>query len=800
MSKSKSAPGWPGAPPRWTTAKKSGVGTARSAASDVWFTIAEGVVTEVFYPRLDRVCVKDLQLLVTDGEGLVDERTGTRTEVSWLADGVPAFRIVNTCRQGRFIIDKTVLTDPDRTVLLQRTRFSAGIPGKQRLYVLLAPHLTNQGRGNNARVGEYKGMPMLFADGDGEALALASSVPWLARSAGYVGTSDGWQDLHIHGRLTWEYEEALDGTVALIGEVDLSSGPDLVLALGFGRTIAEAALRARLSLSRGFEEVSAAYVAGWTQWQASLPAIASNPKSGSAVHRTALAVLATHESKSIRGGTIASLSIPWGPAHGDRDAGGYHVVWPRDTCESVGGLLAGGCRDEVLRALDFFAATQEGAGHWPQNMWIDGSAYWKGLQLDEVAAPVLLLGLAYRYEVVDEVGLRRSWPMVRAALGFLLREGPSTPQDRWEETGGLSVSTLACMVAALLVGADFADQNDERRLARHLRETADVWNEGVDGWLYARGGALAESVGAAGYYVRVVPASRLEHACPARDERVHIPNLPDGNATFPADRIVSPDALLLVRYGLRAANDPRILDTVRVIDASLKVETPYGPCWRRYSHDGYGEHADGAPFDGHGIGRAWPLLVGERAHFELAAGNRSEAERLLEVMTALGGETGLIPEQVWDAAPIPNRDLSPGRGTGSAQPLVWAHAEHLKLLRSLRDGWIFDQPLQPGARYLRGEHRARHAAWRIEAPIASVARGKSLRVEARAPFRLRWSADGWGNVRDAPCEDLGIGLWICDLSTDTVPTGTRFQFTFHWLRDERWEGRDFEVSVGPAIG
>ena len=128
-----------------------------------------------------------------------------------------------------------------------------------------------------------------------------------------------------------------------------------------------------------------------------------------------------------------------------------------------------------------------------------------------------------------------------------------------------------------------------------------------------------------------------------------------------ASHLISPDALALVRFGLRAADDPRIRDTAKVIDALLKVETPSGPAWHRYNDDGYGEHEDGSPFDGTGIGRGWPLLTGERAHYELAAGRVENAKRLLTALESFANESGLIPEQVWDAPDIPERELHFGR-------------------------------------------------------------------------------------------------------------------------------------------
>ena len=268
------APGWPGIEPRWTSSAKSGVGTALSYRSHVWFTLSHGIFNEIYYPRLDQACVRDLGLVVTDGQDFFsEERRHAGSQISALADGVPAYRVVNACVGGRYRIEKEVLADPLRDTLLQRTRFVpvAGALADYHLYALLAPHLANWGRGNTAWVGDYKGVPMLFASRQGAAIALACSRPWLRRSAGFVGVSDGWQDFSRHKLLTWEYARAENGNVALTGEVDLSaSGGEFVLALGFGRDAAEAGYRARASLLDGFDAARDEYLRGWQERQGAL--------------------------------------------------------------------------------------------------------------------------------------------------------------------------------------------------------------------------------------------------------------------------------------------------------------------------------------------------------------------------------------------------------------------------------------------------------------------------------------------------------------------------------------------------
>jgi glucoamylase len=276
---------------------------------------------------------------------------------------------------------------------------------------------------------------------------------------------------------------------------------------------------------------------------------------------------------------------------------------------------------------------------------------------------------------------------------------------------------------------------------------------------------------------------------------VHVKNVAAAEDTRLAIHLISPDALALVRFGIRAANDPRIRDTVTVIDALLKVETPTGPTWHRYNDDGYGEHSDGAPFDGTGIGRGWPLLTGERAHYELAAGGVETAKKLLSVMESFANEGGMIPEQVWDTSDIPDRELEFGRPSGSAMPLVWAHAEYLKLQRALRDGRLFDLPPQTVQRYLTEKTVSAHMIWRFNHKIRSMPAGKTLRIETLAPASIHWSADGWITVQDTTTHAVGLGIHIAELTTAGLTAEEQIKFTLYWLEAARWEGADFTVRI-----
>jgi glucoamylase len=375
-------------------------------------------------------------------------------------------------------------------------------------------------------------------------------------------------------------------------------------------------------------------------------------------------------------------------------------------------------------------------------MWLDGTPYWDGIQMDETALPILLVDLAAREGALDARERDMYWPMVRRAASFLVRHGPVSPQDRWEEEPGYAPFTIATEIAALLVAADLADAHANKTAADYLRKTADAWNASIERWLYVSGTELARLHGVDGYYVRVAEPGRADAASPSHGF-VPIKNRPPDQSKGAAALMVSLDALAFVRFGLRAADDPRIVSTVKVIDATLRVETPRGPAWHRYQGDAYGEHADGEPYDGTGIGRAWPLLTGERAHYELAAGRTDVAQRLAQAMEALAGESGLLPEQVWDSAAIPDRELFIGQASGSAMPLVWAHAEYVKLCRSLRDGEIFDRPSQTVRRYLMEKTPSLHVTWRFNNKVRSMPSGTILRIETLAPAIVHWSVDDW---------------------------------------------------------
>ncbi len=801
MTEFHDAPGRPGLAPTWTSSAKTGVGSAISAASRVSFTVSHGILNEIYYPRIDLACTRDCGLTVTDGDSyLSEEKRETVSVVEQLAPGVPGYRLSNRSRDGRYAITKRVVADSVRPVILQHIRFEAldGPRRPYRVFALLAPHLVNAGSNNTAWVENLKGWRMPFATGGDVTLAFAASRPFRAMSVGFVGASDGFTLLREHFFLAEAFTRAADGNVAICAELDFAADGEIVLAVGFGRDKHEAGNAARASLMDGYEAAEAAYVADWRAWQRGLVPLEGEcaATAGRTVdpYRVSTAVLRTHEAGPFAGGMIASLSIPWGMSKGDGDLGGYHLVWPRDLVESATALLAIGAHADARRVLTFLQATQEEDGHWPQNMWLDGEAYWPGVQMDETAFPILLVDAALREGAIGAEEVERFWPMVRHAARYIVLNGPVTGQDRWEEDGGYSPFTLAVEIAGLVVAADVAARLDHAEDAAYLLETADLWNSAVERWCFARDTTLSKALGIAGYYVRIAPPESADAPSPL-EGFVPIKNRPIADALREATAIVSPDALALVRFGLRAPDDPRIRDTIVAVDHILKVELPQGPLWHRYNEDGYGEHADGAPFDGTGIGRAWPLLAGERAHYELARGDAREARRLLAALEGSGNDGGLIPEQVWDTDDIPAHELVRGRPSGSAMPLVWAHGEHVKLLRSLRDGRVFDTPPQVVRRYAEMETGSRLAVWRFSNVATTLVDGKVLRIEVMAPARVHWTTDAWADTRDTDTRPTRFGLHVADLDTAHLPAGAVLSFTFFWPEAGHWEGRDFAVRV-----
>jgi glucoamylase len=759
----------PGEKPTWSSGAKTLVGTAASARSRIWFTVGNGTLNEVYFPDVDQANTRSVRFLVTDGSTFFsDEEWDAEHTVTWMAPGVPGCHVESRCKAGRYAIVKDIITDPVRDTLMMRVSFTTSEPNLK-LYLFAEPQVGDQGAKNNAWVGTYKSITMLIAQRDRTCLAITSQPPLLQTSCGYMGKSDGCSTLARFESLP-EANVADNGNVSMIGEMDWNTdGGNFTISLACGVDPAEAAQQARAGILEDFEKTRSLFIQHWQETQAQYTAIEDFSGQKLDMYRVSTAVLETHQSKRFPGAFIASLSLPWGFARSDKDVGGYHVLWPRDMVETAMGKLASGDARAARSALFYLSCTQDGNGAWSQNMWLDGTMHWGAIQMDGMALPILLADKLRQEKALDGYD---PGPMVHGAAGFLLRNGPVSQQGRWEATAGYSVYTIATEIAALLAAADFAELSGEVDQANFLRDTADAWNDSIDEFTYASGTQLAKQHGVDGYYMRVTPPKLIEKK-DVGHLRIKMPNLPFGSKHQRAVDIVSPDAIALVRFGLRSADDARILATIKIIDATLKRETTTGTVWVRSTKDGYGEHADGSPFEKTGIGRGWPLFAGERGHYEIAAGNTQYALELLKTMARQTSQAGMIPEQIWDADDIPEKFLFNGHPAGSGMPLVWAHSEYIKLLRSLHDGAIWDLPSQTVERYLNSKNTADFQIWTTKQRRAWMDTGKNLRIDLHGPATVKWTHNE--TTERVTTTDTGFALHSVMLPLASVGAGAKVE-------------------------
>jgi glucoamylase len=795
--------GSPGIEPRWTNGAKEGVGTAYAASCRVWFTLWNGILTEVYYPTIDLPQIRDLQLLFTDGKTFFDEeKRDFSHKIERIEPGL-GYRLTNTHYDGHYRIIKEIITDPHLPCVLMNVRIEgeASFLENLQIYVLCAPHLNGGGAHNSGLVKKAAGKKILCAHKTGGGLtdnttwiAIGADVDFGKCSAGFVGASDGWTDLHIDYKLNWEFSNAPQGNIALTGEIlaPLKNGEKqftLTLALGESKHAVDTTLLQ--SLSRPFSAHKERFLLQWQRPQRYLQYLDDQSGDAGRLLRTSYNVLLAHEDKRYPGALIASLSIPWGEAKNDEDTGGYHLVWPRDMVNSATGLLAAGQGETASRALIYLAASQNSDGSFAQNFWIDGEPYWQALQLDEIAFP---LHLVRALQKEDKLYGFDPTNLVTKAASFLCLNGPVTGQERWEEASGLSPSTLAAMIAGLICASAFLREKGDENSAQFLEDYAD-WMEGnLDTWCATDCGTLVE--GEPNHYVRIFPlqpGSALPTTKP-KDEIYELTSQEPGKEKKRRARDVFDGGFLeLVRYGIRKPDAPLIQASVRVLDKFLKCDTPRGACFYRYNGDGYGQRDDGNPYHDHwGVGRPWPLLGGERGHYAVAAGEDSSP--WIWSMEGFASTTGMIPEQIWDLESLPEKHMEQGRSTGAARPLAWAHAEYIKLLRSRRDGKVFDRVDEAAARYVDDfiEPRRDLTIWGNNFPSATIQSGTTLRIINGEKFMVRWSVNNWKTSRDVPCRLADkLGISFCDITAPKA--GQTLVWTLFYPDSGKWEGKNYEI-------
>src|SRR5438552_2136950 len=759
--------GAPGIEPRWTSSAKEGVGTAYHTSCRVWFTLSHGIVNEIYYPHVDRPNTRDFQFLISDGETFChEEKRDLDHAIEYPERDCVFYRLTNLEPRGRYRLVKHVLTDPHRSVLLVHTKlevFDQSLNGKLRLYALLAPHLAGFGAGNSGWCSEIGDNKLIHAQRQNVHLLMGCSSGFSRRSVGYVGFSDGWQDLMHNFKMDWEFSTAENGNIALTGEINLPYSGEFTLAVALGRSYQSAATKLFQSLAEPFEAKRDGYV---RQWQRAVvdPEFDFSSDTGDAggMYRLSRCVLLAHEDKVFQGAMVASMSIPWGETKGDQDLGGYHLVWTRDLVHSATALLATGQTGTPLRALIWLAAIQRPDGTFPQNSWIDGTAYWSGLQLDQVAMAMLLAWRLHKFAMAnpssgghDALGLFRPRAVVARAAAHLILQGPVTSQDRWEENAGYSPSTLATVIAALACAAEWARELGLTDAAEFALACADWLAARVEDWTVTTQGELVEGIPR--HYIRITPTDPSApdpHANP-NTATIQIAN---GGGLHPARNVVGSDFLHLVRLGIRDANDPLVRDSIEVIDRVIKHDLPQGQGWRRYNHDGYGQKDNGGAFDGTGVGRCWPILTGERGHYELAAGR--DPKPFIEAMENFSNEGGMLTEQIWDGDDLPHARMKRGCPTGAAMPLCWSHAEYVSLVRSRHDGVCFDRVEPAYHRYVVNPAQSRYEIWTLRHPLQRVSRGKILRIILGAEATIVWSTGNWpGTNQSQTIHQSELDLW-----------------------------------------
>ena len=563
----------------WPTAAKNGFGTSTTLGSKVWFTLANGVMTEVFYPTIDATKIKTLGLNVHTGERVETELHDTVHHVELPNEAALTFRQINTAKSGQYSLTKTYVTDPQRNSVLIDVQFNSKIPS----YLSTHYEPAQINRGNSALISNCGSQP----------------------------------------------QTSLQCTIAL----------------GFGENVASAMDAARSSLARGFAVVRSEYENGWKRYVSTLPRVEAKYQRQ---FNFAAMVLRGLEDKTFRGAVIASPSVPWGGGSGpnvdEATISGYHAVWSRDLYHVATAFIALGDRATANRLLDYlFRVQQKADGSFPRNSWVDGRPIGDALQMDQVALPLVL---AYQLERNDAQTWRAH---VKPAADLIVRRGPKTDQDRWEEKSGYFPATVAAEIAGLVCAAEIAKNNGDTNSAGTYLKTADDW----------------------------------------------VRNLEPINTT-----VTDAGFLELVRLGIKRPNDPYITNALAVVDQKIKVTTPAGDAWYRYNGDIYGETPMGGDFDGrNGVGRLWTFLTGERGEYEIAAGDLAAARKRLDTLAAFANDGLMIPEQVWDRSDSPSEAFRFGEGTGSATPLAWSMAQFIRLALNLQHGRNLETPDLVAQRY-----------------------------------------------------------------------------------------------------
>lgn len=696
----------------WESAGKQGIGTALSEKSKVWFTLQGGSLTEVFYPTADKANVQWLQFVVVDPKTkkVETERDDAIHQIKTLRSDSLSFQQINKSKTGEWTIIKTYTTDVERDSILIDVQFQTKNKNLN-LYVYYNPSLGNSGMGDSAErkialdEDQFDGTLVTDEIESKIASALSFSSDLLEQTNGFYQVNDGFEQLKEFGKIVRQLNVARDGNVAQIARI--VSPKKFTVVLSFAESWIKAIVNSKMSLNKGFIKAQTEYDKTWSDYVKTLPKV--EPKYQKQFNYSAMTLRAL-EDKTFRGGNVASLSKPWIPKGDANDpyVSGYHLVWSRDLYQVASAFIAMGDKDSANRALDYlFTKQQKPDGSYPQMTWLDGRVVGDSLQMDEVAYPLIL---AYQLGRNDRQTYEKH---IKPTADFIAKTGPTTKQERWEEKGGYSPATIAAEIAGLVCAADIASKNGDESSAKLWLEKADDWVKNVEKWTATTTGKYGDG----NYYLRLT-----KNGTPDAGEKIELNN---GAGTWLESEIVDAGFLELVRFGIKSPNDPLIVKSLKVVDEVLKVKTPNGDGFYRYTHDGYGEYHDGRNWNYDrtwtGKGHLWALLTGERGQYEIARSNwlQSEAKKQtskvykdtdfadsavnkagaytrLDSMQKFANDGMMIPEQVWSQN---NGVFQFGEGARSATPLAWSMAQFIRLAMNLKAGKNLDTPEVVAKRY-----------------------------------------------------------------------------------------------------
>jgi glucan 1,4-alpha-glucosidase len=765
LSPASAAPGGPGALSHFDLARKDCLGTARNTTSKVWFTVANGVLSDVYYPTIDNTNVETLQYIVTDGSRFTDLQTRDTTyTVKLLSNNSQALdcEVTTTAKSGKYSIITDYLTDTNQNTLVMKVQFIplVGSLSNYKLYVRYDPSINGNGGGDSGNGGGDTGtvdtstghiVPIAFdTNTTSQAVnrtyavpvysALDASTPFTQVSNGFVGQpSDGLVQLDASHSLTAIYSEADNGNLVQTSQANISRGGMFTLALGFGTSQAASVSAAEASLATNFSQLKKSYESGWNAYDSGLNAPPTNFKSvpGNQWHQLVAEyylsanVVKASEDKTFPGAIVASLSSPWGQAISAGDPnnlffGSYREVFARDLYEAWTGLLLDGDLATARDAVNFlFKDQQQADGSMPRNSLLNGKTAPDsfGTQLDEASYPIIM---AYQLGMTDSSLYQNH---IKPAANFVIAHGPSSGVERWEEQSGFSPSTISAEIAGLVAAAYIANFNGDKQSAQVWLGVADDWQRSVEGWTVTTNGPLATHP----YFIRLSKTGDPNAAITY--------NVGNGGPTLDQRTVIDAGFLELVRLGLEPSNDLAVTESLPVVDATIEANTASGQGWHRYNGDGYGDGAsDGHPWapSGQGTGHLWPVLTEERGEYDMSSGDTSTAITLLNTMRNFGSGVGLIPEQNWE---LPNLAASPfgtdptvasigfqnGQPAGSAAPLTWSAGVYVRLLVDLTKNSVLERPADTYNRYV--SHQQGQTSLTVTAPSnQSAVNGPSVTV------------------------------------------------------------------------